>query len=870
MSIKKKNQNSKLRLSIDEKIKLFKEVGEPITGSTVYKGYKIGQLAIMLRSNLKKGRVTLSKKQQKELNKLGILEPQGAFDTQKEKVKRLAAFAQNYPDIWRNKHCSEKALSTIENEEERRNIAEKLKDAEECYRYLYVRKRGNHLTESELNLLIVSGVGGTFGYTKEIEDDKENIIKKYGIEERKLDLIIRRYGSIDAFRKKYIESLINGKVRENIPNEILEKFNLVNGFDLSKPDFISRDNRYVEFIIDIFEIQDEGLIVNGEGVKKSVEESLKNLSQIRSEILHRIYGLNVENKESLRSITSEYGVTTQALSLTKLGGIRDLKQYQPSIMENIYDLDNVTREAFIREYFSKHDIFYGEDVEELDEQTSKNLFHMLILPRILKNTKYNEFVENFLKDDILNVLRKENKHDNLKDIECLAREIVDSITQKLDDFKNSNDTVKNGVYENFYKKTDFIRIMIEAQISFLGKTEKSAVKEWKKDIEKIINENFGDDITRKNELLEALNSRIQYIANKNRQYFLSKINEDFVDGKQDENSDDYVENFEEYTERYEQLEFEINASYLEESDRIELLEIIEREKSNPKFQIKQQKMIIRKISEIMHSKAELHDSQINDVDGLSVRAKNCLPRAGIFTVGEWLQLSEDEKRKIKNLGVKTKEELEAKITLFYENFINQKRLKVVQMINISYLDSEVKLKLLKMLNKTCYEEAELDDENCQSEFEIEEKTKENQQQNNSESFDEERKSDSEINQELADTIENLKQAYSELEKQLEILQGRKLKLQDEENQIELKTLRLREEIDSLSQIVQKHYRSVQSVPSIKKIVERLREAKINLEIEKRKKANVEERKSNVEKREQQLNEKKDKIKQAIDDIELTD
>ena len=56
------------------------------------------------------------------------------------------------------------------------------------------------------------------------------------------------------------------------------------------------------------------------------------------------------------------------------------------------------------------------------------------------------------------------------------------------------------------------------------------------------------------------------------------------------------------------------------------------------------------------------DMTIDDLEGLSVRSYNCLKRAGINTIGELSEKTEEDMIKVRNLGRKSlkeiKEELE--------------------------------------------------------------------------------------------------------------------------------------------------------------------------------------------------------------------
>ena len=60
-------------------------------------------------------------------------------------------------------------------------------------------------------------------------------------------------------------------------------------------------------------------------------------------------------------------------------------------------------------------------------------------------------------------------------------------------------------------------------------------------------------------------------------------------------------------------------------------------------------------------KERILEMNIEDLD-LSVRSYNCLKRAGINTVEELVQRDEEEMMKVRNLGRKSLEEVQAKLS----------------------------------------------------------------------------------------------------------------------------------------------------------------------------------------------------------------
>jgi DNA-directed RNA polymerase subunit alpha len=68
------------------------------------------------------------------------------------------------------------------------------------------------------------------------------------------------------------------------------------------------------------------------------------------------------------------------------------------------------------------------------------------------------------------------------------------------------------------------------------------------------------------------------------------------------------------------------------------------------------------LEEELQGSGKTLDMTIEELD-LSVRAFNCLKRAGINTVGELVEKNQEEMMKVRNLGKKSLEEVEQKLAL---------------------------------------------------------------------------------------------------------------------------------------------------------------------------------------------------------------
>ena len=73
--------------------------------------------------------------------------------------------------------------------------------------------------------------------------------------------------------------------------------------------------------------------------------------------------------------------------------------------------------------------------------------------------------------------------------------------------------------------------------------------------------------------------------------------------------------------------------------------------------VKEEEFMIEREDE---QNSQILEMQIEDLD-LSVRSYNCLKRAGINTVEELTQKTEEDMMKVRNLGKKSLEEVESKL-----------------------------------------------------------------------------------------------------------------------------------------------------------------------------------------------------------------
>ena len=119
---------------------------------------------------------------------------------------------------------------------------------------------------------------------KKTNNERNMLLGEYGLNEKAYSLIIKHYGSIDAFRKIYIKAFINQNIDEVINKDIIENSNLIRGFDLSSPDWIQRNRDLIEQMQDV--LARKNVFINYNDI---IEDSL---TEREKQTVSMLYGLN--------------------------------------------------------------------------------------------------------------------------------------------------------------------------------------------------------------------------------------------------------------------------------------------------------------------------------------------------------------------------------------------------------------------------------------------------------------------------------------------------------------------------------------------------------------------------------------------------
>lgn len=682
-------------MSLEEKIQIFEKfskTGEELVGNTIFEGYPIGQWAIQIRNGLnrinngKQSKQTINptEGQLERLEVLGILERQ-IDSTIDEKIDRLVEWRRKYPKATVTPIVSSEILSEYAGaEEEQKQLIEEYEKMLRYYDYVRTRNSKGKLDENQIKKCRDGNVGGVFGENPEvtnvIKSETDKLTKKYGLSEETINSIRKQYGSIDEFRKIYIEALINQNVNQVIPKDLLKNANLIRGFDLSSPDWVIRNSGLTDLIYDILGgglgevsagcIRDSGLdrkfinLISSEGnffIKYGglEEEFIKiikedNFTEDEEQALFMLYGLDGKEKVNKAQIARNIGKSSSRVSkiieksIKKM--IRPSRIKQLDLKNRIPDIDYDLQKKIIEEYFKNFDIFASKEPTSMDEDVKIKLTNMLS-EGIEKTKKRNELV------NVINEMSKEQKLDILKArfgerINSSDISVVPHCSLGYSYFEETNGRdINEKLLGNWWWITDILyrecvdsecnkSKLVEFMINSFSNSQLIEVGK-KEEIEELITNNGYFSEEKKNELKELLGKRIKVA-----------VEED-------------VEN---------KISYEIFDASIDSSPSLRMT--------------------------------------IEDLD-LTVRAYNCLKRAGIHTVQDFVGKTYEDIMNVRNLSEKNYDEVIKKLQLLRiemvdGHFVNldsdadiKKMRELEERINSSeYIGEEKKEKLRELLYQT--------------------------------------------------------------------------------------------------------------------------------------------------------------------------
>ena len=523
---------SQRETSLEEKIQIIEkfsaEHDEKIEGKTVYQGYPIGQWAIMIRywiKQIKNGtskglKINPTEEQYRRLENLGILERQFG-STVDEKIDTLIEWRKKHPELPFRPRV---ALDNISDE----SLREEYKKLLDDYQYLLVRMSKKALSDEQISKCKEGNLGGRFGLsTKEKE-----ALEKYGLSEEKIKPIIKKYGSLDAFRKLYIEALINDNISdfEKDNKELLSDLKLIKRIDLSSPDFAMRLGRFGELantLIDNYLDRGEiNFFVDYKDLEEKIVEIIKgdSLNDNEKKILDYKYPEEGENNPTFRYIGTQMGLTHGRIGIIYHNALRKFlwqKNKRYIDLENrIKHIDYDLWVAINEEYFKNHDIFATDEPISMDDEIKKKLTQMITdgINKTEQRVRDAAWIGSMPEEKKLEILRR-RFGDKIENSDIMTSP-PGSVVRKLVNEKRGGVPVDQKIFEYFgyysrhalykecvdseYTQSMIVELMVE-KIQDKELLEEGKVEE----ITTRIDCNSCFDEERKNELKETLKRKLK-------------------------------------------------------------------------------------------------------------------------------------------------------------------------------------------------------------------------------------------------------------------------------------------------------------------------------------------------------------------------
>ena len=325
--------------------------------------------------------------------------------TIEDRIDILERFIKQYPALWANKTVANNELMELESaylrfdsngDEKDKKVCDELlkkinskyglgisnfdeagklkKQLEFCirsFKYIYIRKHKGLLSEELAKRIEEIGFGGVLG------SELETIRKRYKITKSLLRIIISKYGSLDNFRKKYLEYIVDlytGQECEEMDFMGIEK-HLVCGFDLSSPDLIFRNRGFAAIYVELF--GEKNCIIDSGLAKDKLDVYLQGLNERARQIIKDYYGIDCAERKPFETIAKEHNISNVRVQQIKTAALNRLSKLENILLigdvDKKSDMDKKGIEEFIRCFFEEHDIFYDYESFDLDKEARERL-----------------------------------------------------------------------------------------------------------------------------------------------------------------------------------------------------------------------------------------------------------------------------------------------------------------------------------------------------------------------------------------------------------------------------------------------------------------------------------------------------------------
>lgn len=637
-------------ISLEEKIEIFERFAkteEELVGNTTFEGYPIGQWTIQIRSsinrinrgNANKGELNPSETQLERLENLGILERQlGTID---ERIDELIEWNKEYPmmrldkgsPLYANWHLLEQderllrihdegELTNGERYDRIKNILERFEKLQNYYQYVKQRKNLGKLTEEQISRCKEGNVRGVFGYP----ESTEKIVLDCGFNIDKLDYILSRYGTI----KNYL-------LQENL-GWYAKRFLEVN----------LNDDTGIERLLSAIITQGGRKIYN----RDVILEQLMELPENQRKSLMEYYGINEEKRKSSKDIAEEMGVSRSMVNNYINNAFKTLRKNQEAFnLTNIPDFDKIEEEDRKKIVDALGNYAFGTpssyNIENLSELVDIcKTIEKYGSTRISDEEKEKKDIEGQIEDlqsqiEVGNIPIEKldltiREYNNLRRAGIQTVQDIIDYDEKYEGYglEKIRNLSSRGANE-IRRKIEIYRIILEDDsIEIEDSQEISPEEEERLARERILETSVKElDLSARsfNHLYGAGIYKLSNLIYKSKKELLK------VSGIGKESVDEIISKLSEYGivfNQYGELDFEDTQEQTELSDGI----------------------------------------SIEQLD-LSVRAYNCLYRAGIRTVQDVLDRDEEDGlKRVRNLGNKSIYEIREKIEAYREKHKDEEKI----------------------------------------------------------------------------------------------------------------------------------------------------------------------------------------------------
>lgn len=153
--------------------------------------------------------------------------------------------------------------------------------------------------------------------------DVDELVEQTGIPKKAMEFLLKKYGSLEEFKKIYIKALLNGKVEELGLPKVLDK-RLIQYYDLSEPDVISRKD--TRFHVDIYSEQlKQGKIVFKSTAGIEFLQEVPKLTEKQYIAIRLYYGIECEKLANKSEVGKKLGITRECARKTIKSGIKRIQ-----------------------------------------------------------------------------------------------------------------------------------------------------------------------------------------------------------------------------------------------------------------------------------------------------------------------------------------------------------------------------------------------------------------------------------------------------------------------------------------------------------------------------------------------------------------